>query len=119
MKKNNSVFYFYLTFLFCLITIFSINKKVVASASAFNTPISSCAKAAILLEEKSNTVLYSKNEKERLPIASMCKIMTLLVCFEELDNGTFNLNDDVTVSANAAGMGGSVPSGGVPGTAGF
>ena len=69
--------------------------------------LSAVSEAAYLTDFNSGTVIYAKNETERLPIASMCKIMTLLLTFESIDSGSLSLDDTVTVSAEAAGMGGS------------
>ena len=44
---------------------------------------------------------------KRLPIASMCKIMTLLLAFEAIENGVMTMDEEITVSENAASMGGS------------
>ncbi len=74
---------------------------------AFNDEFNIESKCAYVCEPNTNTVIYAKNENERRPIASMCKIMTLLISFEELDKGSFTLNDTVTISKNASGMGGS------------
>mgnify|MGYP004518311897 FL=1 len=65
------------------------------------------AKSCILMDYDSKTVVYKQNEKERRPIASMCKIMTLLLIFEEIDNGNISLDETMTISETAAGMGGS------------
>lgn len=64
-------------------------------------------KSAILMEEKTGTVLYFQNADEALPPASVTKVMTLLLIMEALDSGTVHLDSTVTVSANAASMGGS------------
>lgn len=64
-------------------------------------------KSAILMEEKTGTVLYLQNADEALPPASVTKIMTLLLIMEAVDKGTVHLDTPVTVSANAASMGGS------------
>ncbi len=64
-------------------------------------------KAAYLADADSGTVVYAKNERERLPIASMCKIMTLLLSFEAAESGAISYDEQITVSDNAAGMGGS------------
>ena len=53
------------------------------------------------------TPLYAKNENERLPIASMVKIMTVLLTLEAVDRGELSLDEKVPVSENAASMGGS------------
>ena len=63
--------------------------------------------AAILIDEDSGTVLYEKNADESRPIASITKIMTLLLTFEALEEGTVSLEDQVTVSRAAAGQIGS------------
>lgn len=69
--------------------------------------ISINAKSGILVDYKTNTVIYSKNELEHLPIASMCKIMTLVLCFEAMENNEISIGETVIVSENASGMGGS------------
>ncbi|MBQ7336365.1 MAG: D-alanyl-D-alanine carboxypeptidase [Clostridia bacterium] len=63
--------------------------------------------SAILMEATTGTVLYLQNANEALPPASVTKIMTLLLLMEAIDAGTIHLDDTVTVSANAASMGGS------------
>lgn len=65
------------------------------------------AKAAYLCDYDTKTVIYAYNENARLPIASMVKIMTLILCYEHLDSGAMTMDDLVTVSENAASMGGS------------
>lgn len=64
-------------------------------------------KAAYLVDYSTGSVLYARNEKERLPIASMAKIMTALLTLEAVDRGDISLEDNVTVSEESAGMGGS------------
>ena len=63
--------------------------------------------AAYLIEAKTGTVLYATNEFEKASIASVTKVMTLLLVCEALEEGRIHLDDIVTVSANAASMGGS------------
>lgn len=64
-------------------------------------------KAAYVCEAESGTAVAARRETERLPIASMCKIMTLLLAFEAADAGELSLEESVAVSEHAAGMGGS------------
>ena len=71
------------------------------------TDFKSVGKSAYMVDYATGTVLYSRNENERLPIASMVKIMTSLLTFESVDSGKIGLDDDVVVSQNAASMGGS------------
>ena len=64
-------------------------------------------KAAYLCDWHTGTVIHEENARAHLPIASMCKIMTLLVCFDGLNEHRFSLDDMVCVSETASGMGGS------------
>ena len=68
--------------------------------------LTSC-KSAYLCDYASGVCAYSANETERLPIASMCKIMTLLLSFEAVDGGVLSYDEEIAVSDSAAGMGGS------------
>lgn len=65
------------------------------------------AKAAILVEAETGTVLYAFNENDPLPIASITKIMTMLLVMEAIDSGKIKPTDTTTVSANATRIGGS------------
>ncbi|MCM1289987.1 MAG: D-alanyl-D-alanine carboxypeptidase [Corallococcus sp.] len=69
-------------------------------------PVSVTAKEAYLMSEDGQ-LIFEKNATEKRPIASMTKLMTLLVVYDAVDNGAASLEDDVFVSANAASMGGS------------
>ena len=74
-------------------------------AEAVELPITS--RAALLMERSTGQVLFAQNEHEQLEPASVTKIMTLLLTMEAIDSGTIGYDDVVTVSAAAAGMGGS------------
>ena len=74
-----------------------------AGVQDFDVP---CA-AAVLIDEDSGTVLYEKNADERRPVASITKVMTLLLTFEALQAGKIALGDIVPVSEHAYRMGGS------------
>ncbi|MBE6539332.1 MAG: D-alanyl-D-alanine carboxypeptidase [Ruminococcaceae bacterium] len=64
-------------------------------------------KSAYLTDYLTGAVLYAKNEQERLPIASVTKIMTSLLVFEALEAEKISYEETVTVSDHAASMGGS------------
>ncbi len=64
-------------------------------------------KGAILIEQNSGTVLYEKQPDQQMPIASITKVMTLLLTMEALDSGKVTLQDTVPVSEHAYNMGGS------------
>ncbi len=65
------------------------------------------AKSAILIEASTGQVLYEQNPHQKLPPASITKIMTLLLIMEALESGKIKLTDKVICSETAAGMGGS------------
>lgn len=72
-----------------------------------NTNLGLNAKSAILMEEATGNILYESNPDERLPIASVTKVMTMLLIMEAVDSGKISLDDMVTVSENAMSYGGS------------
>lgn len=64
-------------------------------------------KSAYLMDFSTKTSMYAFNAKKHLPIASMCKIMTLLLSFEAIEAGALDMNEEICVSERAASMGGS------------
>ena len=109
MKKRFSVIFIFLAFIF-LIGCYSKIKIGNMYAEKFTnktTVTEFKSKSAYLMDAQSGTVIFKLNEDRRLPIASMCKIMTLLLCFEDIDQGNTKFSDDIVVSDNAGGMGGS------------
>ena len=64
-------------------------------------------RAAVLIDLSSGTVLYEKEPDTPMPIASITKVMTLLLTFEAIDAGKVSLQDTVPVSDHAYNMGGS------------
>ena len=74
-------------------------------AAAVELPLTS--RAALLMEKTTGQILFARNEHEKLEPASVTKIMTLLLTMDAIDSGALAYDDVVTVSANAAGMGGS------------
>ena len=75
------------------------------TAGAVELPLTS--RAALLMEKTTGEILFAQNEHEALEPASVTKIMTLLLTMDAIDSGAMAYDDVVTVSANAAGMGGS------------
>jgi len=64
-------------------------------------------KSGLLIEVNSGKILYEKNKDDRLSVASMTKMVGLIIIMEKLNNGDITLDEVVTVSKNASGMGGS------------
>lgn len=80
---------------------------ITSFAKVNEVELSISSKSAILVDSQSGRVLYEKNADQPLPIASVTKVMTLLLVFEAIDNGNLSLDEMITVSENASGMGGS------------
>lgn len=70
-------------------------------------PITLTSHSAILCEASTGQVIFEKNADERRPVASVNKVMTILLTLEAVDEGRVSLEDQVTVSPRAASMGGS------------
>ena len=70
-------------------------------------PITLTSPSAILCEASTGQVIFEKNADERRPVASVNKVMTILLTLEAVDEGRVSLEDQVTVSPRAASMGGS------------
>ena len=64
-------------------------------------------KSAVLMEQSSGDILFEKNPHEKMPIASVTKVMTLLLIMEAVDSGKISWQDMVTASEAAAAKGGS------------
>lgn len=65
------------------------------------------AKSAILTDADTGTVIFEKNSHDKLPPASITKIMTMLLVMEAIEDGKIKMNDKVQTSEYAASMGGS------------
>ena len=80
---------------------------VTSFAEGEKTGVSVSAKAAALVDAESGRMLYEYNGNKKLPIASITKVMTLLLSYEAIENGVLSLDEKITASETAAGMGGS------------
>ena len=95
--------------------LFSLILCLLATSLAFSVPMVARAesdvditsKSACLVDYASGTMLYGHNPKEHLPIASMVKMMTILLTLDEFDKGSLTEETMITTSENASGMGGS------------
>lgn len=77
--------------------------KIVSNTNVFELK----AKAFILMDATTGQVLMENSSNEKLPIASVTKVMSMLLIIEAIDSGKVNMDDMVTTSEYAAGMGGS------------
>ncbi|MBM7552395.1 D-alanyl-D-alanine carboxypeptidase family protein [Thalassobacillus pellis] len=83
------------------------NVSVIHGQESSQIELAEGAKSAVLMEHSSGTLLYDKNAHEKLPPASMTKIMTLILIMEAIHQDKLSLNEKVRISERAASMGGS------------
>ena len=98
MKKFIGVF-------LAIILIISQSTLVFADKNGANLNLK--CKSAVLMDVTSGKVLYEKNCHEKLPPASVTKVMTMLLICEAVESNKIKLTDEVTVSETASSMGGS------------
>ncbi|MBO5059967.1 MAG: D-alanyl-D-alanine carboxypeptidase [Clostridia bacterium] len=89
-----------------LILVFTVIMSTITQAS-YAEELTPNVKSSILMEASTGEVLYENNPDEHLPIASVTKIMTMLLIMERIDSGALKFDDMVTVSENANSYGGS------------
>ncbi len=100
MKKRISIVMILLMF-----GLLFIPHKIITADASFSSDVN--YKSAVLIEKNSNKILFENNCHDRLPIASVTKLMTVLLTMEKINNNEISLDDKVVVSATASGMGGS------------
>ncbi len=85
------------------LSVFAVEKKEQSQGAQLDLQV----KSAILMDQKTGKILYTQNGDEKMPPASITKIMTLLLVMEEIDAGKLKYTDKVTCSAHASSMGGT------------
>lgn len=107
MKKFALIIMLALTLSGFLLGVVQVSNTAYALETESKSGISDSAKASFMIDYATGSVICAKNETEQLQIASMMKIMTALITFEEIDNGKLSVDDDVVISENAHSQGGS------------
>lgn len=97
-------FFLFSLILCLLVTSLAFSMPMVARAES---DVDITSKSACLVDYASGNMLYGHNPKEHLPIASMVKMMTILLTLDEFDKGSLTEETMITTSENASGMGGS------------
>ena len=92
---------------FLLALVFIISQGSLSFANTQDVKLDIASKSAVLMDASTGKILYEKNCHEKLPPASVTKVMTLLLICEALEDGKIKEDDDVQISENAASMGGS------------
>ena len=90
---------------FIVMSLFLLPKQNLMVNANFETDVTH--KSSVLVEYNTGKILVDNNAHEKLPIASVTKLMTILLTLEEIDVGNLNTADKIVVSENASGMGGS------------
>ncbi len=65
------------------------------------------SKSGLLMDYSSGEILFEKDATNHLPVASMVKMMTILIALEEFEEGNVSLDTMISTTENASGMGGS------------
>ena len=89
-----------ITLIFCLLAL-----PIPAQAASAGPTVK--AKSAIVMDAATGTVLLEQNSHEKLPPASVTKVMTMLLIMEAIESGRIRWEDTVTASETAAAKGGS------------
>ncbi len=95
------------SFIYGLTSIMLLSIVFVPIVRAEETGFTPNARSAVLIDQDTGTILFQKNMNEKLPPASITKIMTMLWIMEAIDSGQITLKDKVRTSEHAASMGGS------------
>ncbi|WP_407689984.1 D-alanyl-D-alanine carboxypeptidase family protein [Risungbinella massiliensis] len=77
------------------------------AAAPRETELAPSSRSAILMDADSGAILFEKNSHEKMPPASVTKVMTMLLIMEAIDTGKIKWTDKVRVSDRASSMGGS------------
>lgn len=99
---------FFLGFL-CFILIIGVilTPRTITKVNANYTFGNLTSKSYILLDKDSGEVIIEKNSQEKLPVASICKLMTALITMEKIDANVLSLEDEILASSYACSMEGS------------
>lgn len=92
---------------FLLALFIAITQVSIIFADTEEAKLDIVSKSAILMDVSTGKILYEKNSHEKLPPASVTKVMTMLLICEALESGKIKEDDDVQISETAASMGGS------------
>ena len=91
MKKSISVIFILLAFLMTITSFFGFTKNTALAEENLSVK----SKSAYLVDAATGSLIYAENENAKLPIASMCKIMTLLLSFEAVEEGLVSMEEEV------------------------
>ena len=87
--------------LICFLIIFAFCFGTIIPVYAVDDMNLNC-KSAVLMDFGTGNIIYEQNSHEKLPPASVTKVMTMLLIIEALDIGKITYDDKVTVSDQAS-----------------
>lgn len=102
MKK-----FFVFSIMFCILATTFCGSLLISNTYVGAAEVEITSKAALLMDVASGETLFEKDSTVHLPVASMVKMMTILLTLEEIENQSLTLDTMVTTSENASSMGGS------------
>jgi serine-type D-Ala-D-Ala carboxypeptidase (penicillin-binding protein 5/6) len=97
----------YISMMLIFVLALTLLSPTVSAQETTKTELVNDVASAILIERDTGTIMYDKNSHEKLPPASMTKIMTMLLIMEAVDEGRLKLDEKIRTSEYAASMGGS------------
>ncbi len=98
----------FITILSCICLAFLFLINTVKPLNVFANSVDTYkAKSLFLMDYNTNQILFENNSQEKMPVASIVKLMTICLTCEELDCGRLKLDDKIIASEKAASMGGS------------
>lgn len=107
MLKRISIYCIMLCILVAICCTSMQNMALVQASASAQGMLDISSKSACLVDYASGTMLFEKDADKHLPIASMVKMMTILITLEEMENQNLTEDTMITTSENASGMGGS------------
>lgn len=106
-KTTKKCFIFGIIMILCMATVLGCLRQLDVLVSYASNEVEISSASACLVDYGSGEVLFEKNKDEKRPVASMVKMMTILLTLEDISSGRVSLSDKVLTSENASGMGGS------------
>lgn len=91
----------------CAVSATAFHSENIYAAADGSAKLTEGCRSCCLADAYSGEIVYEENAHDRMPIASVCKVMTLTLCFEAIEQGKLQPDQMIAVSDRAAGMGGS------------
>lgn len=107
MKKFNNFCFSLMALILTLISLVCVPNKNAFALTGEDLFSNFTSDSYVILEPNSKTILYGKNAEQKMPVASICKLMTTLITLEKIEKGELLLDDKIIVSEYASSVEGS------------